>query len=422
MLQEDSMNIAVIGSGGREHALVWKLSQSNQAEEIYCLPGNGGIANSVAIDVTDFEGIEKFCKEKKVELIVVGPEVPLAEGISDYFEDMDIKVFGPHKKAAVLESSKAFAKEFMTKYKVATAEFTRVSSLVDAKEVIQKFSGNCVLKYDGLAAGKGVYVCSSVDEATQGAEEIYSLYGADSVIVIEEKLIGDEISIIGITDGDTFKLLSPSQDHKQLLEGDQGPNTGGMGAYTPVPFANEKLLRTIEREIVNPTLIGIKSEFGTFKGVVYFGIMVTTAGPKLLEYNVRFGDPETEVILPALKSDLLEIILACFDGSLSETQLDFYNAFFIDVVLASGGYPKEYKKGLPISGLDSVDDVMVFHAGTKKSDVGKVLTSGGRVINVVAKGSSFEEAFDKVYSECKKIAFDNVYYRKDIGKRNQVIK
>ncbi|HRX16895.1 MAG TPA: phosphoribosylamine--glycine ligase [Spirochaetota bacterium] len=416
------MNIVVIGSGGREHALCWKLKQSPLADEIFALPGNGGIPNSVDIDPFDFQAVEDFCKENDISLIVVGPENPLAAGITDYFTKKDIMIFGPDKAGAALEGSKIFAKEFMLKYGVATAGYHKITSSDQAEEVIDKYNGSCVLKYDGLAAGKGVYVCCSKEESSQAVDELLATYGNDANYIIEELLVGDEISIIGITDGKSIKLLSPSQDHKQLCENDEGPNTGGMGAFTPVPFANDKLLESIDNDIVKPTLHGIIKEGYNFKGIVYFGIMVTKNGPKLLEYNVRFGDPETEVLLPALKSDLLEIFLSCFDNTLDQKKVEFNEGYFVDVVLAAGGYPREYNKGDTISGLDQVsEDTLVFHAGTIKKD-GNIITNGGRVLNVVCGGKSLDDAISKVYSECSKISFDNCYIRKDIGRREQIVK
>jgi phosphoribosylamine--glycine ligase len=414
------INVAVIGSGGREHALSWKLKQSNLADNVFTLPGNGGIENSINIGVNDFPSIREFCETNQIELIVVGPEVPLAEGISDYFKDTNIKIFGPEKAAARLEGSKAYAKEFMRKYDVATAKYSKAVGIENARAVAREYD-MCVFKYDGLAAGKGVYVCNSKDEIERALDDISTVYGDDATIIIEELLIGDEISIIGITDGDSIKLLSASQDHKQALDGDKGPNTGGMGAFTPVPFADKKLLDEIYRKIILPTLAGIKNEPYSFIGVVYFGIMITREGPKLLEYNVRFGDPETEVILPALKSDLLEVILSCFDGTLKLKSMAYNEGAYVDVVLASGGYPGKYEKGKVITGTDSLhSDTLLFHAGTELKS-GDLVTSGGRVLNVVSKAATVDEAIEKVYSEVEKVQFDGKYYRKDIGKRKKIV-
>jgi len=409
------MKIVVIGSGGREHAIAWKLSQDMQPENIYMLPGNGGTLNNVSINPDDFAGIKNFCLKNDVNLIIVGPETPLSEGIVDYFKDTGILVFGPDKKAARLEASKIWAKQFMKKYGVATAESWFFRQGENAERVIRDLKGNLVIKYDGLAAGKGVFVCSSIAEANQALIEIKEKYGDSASFLIEKKLNGKEISIIGITDGKDIKLLLSSQDHKPIYDGDKGPNTGGMGAYCPVPFCNEALMENINRSIVQPTLKGIQRENYNFKGVIYFGLMITYEGPKLLEYNIRFGDPETEVILPALKSNLINLILSCFDGTLADFEMEFNPGYFVDVVLTSGGYPGNYNKGLEITGIKNLTtDCVIFHAGTKKEG-DKIVTSGGRVLNIVVSGGDLKTAITKVYRECQKVNFEGMYYRKDIG-------
>ncbi|MCF7792391.1 MAG: phosphoribosylamine--glycine ligase [Candidatus Cloacimonetes bacterium] len=429
------MNIAVIGSGGREHAIAWKLEQSDLADKVYVLPGNGGTKNNVKIDVNDFADIKEFCAQELIELIFVGPEDPLANGIVDYFAETPVKVFGPDKAGAQLEGSKIFAKKFMQKYGVATADFWEFGNCHkkaqknkknvilsgvegDSLSVIKKLNGNCVIKYDGLAAGKGVFVCSKLEEAKSALQEIHSKYGEDASYLIEEKLIGDELSILAFTDGENYQLLLPSQDHKQLLDGDKGPNTGGMGAFCPVPFYNEELKKQIEKDVILPTMKGIKAEGFNFKGIVYFGLMITEKGPEVLEYNVRLGDPETEVVLPAMKSDLLRLVLSCFDGSLKDYQMEFNAGFFVDVVLVSGGYPKAYKKGYPICGLEKADE-LIFHAGTKKMD-GEIVTSGGRVLNIVSHGETLDNAIQKAYEKVNNYFFDDMFYRKDIGKRKKL--
>jgi phosphoribosylamine--glycine ligase len=278
-------------------------------------------------------------------------------------------------------------------------------------------NGNCVIKYDGLAAGKGVFVCSKEEDALAALDEIHSKYGEDASYLIEEKLVGDELSILAFTDGEDYQLLLPSQDHKQLLEGDNGPNTGGMGAFCPVPFYNEELKKQIENDIIKPTLKGIKAEGFNYKGVIYFGLMITETGSKLLEYNVRLGDPETEVVLPALKSDLLKLILSCFDGTLKDYKMEFNNGFFVDVVLVSGGYPAEYKKGIPICGIKE-DQELIFHAGTKKEN-DRILTNGGRVLNIVAHGNMLNEAINKAYERVNDFYFEDMFFRKDIGRRKK---
>ncbi len=412
------MNIAVLGAGGREHAIVWKLAQSVPQGNIFTLPGNGGIPNSVPIDSTNFEALEVFCKEKNIELIVVGPEAHLVAGIVDHFAGSDIKVFGPDKEAAAMEGSKIWAKEFMAKYGVATADFwVYEKNIAEAKERIKALQGDLVMKYDGLAGGKGVYVCSSEAEALEALEDLQTCYGDSAKFIIEKKLSGAEISIIGFTDGKDIQMLMPSQDHKQLHDGDTGPNTGGMGAYCPPVFYDDKLMADIREAVVNPTLQGLQGENLDFKGIVYFGIMIAEDGPQLLEYNVRLGDPETEIILPAMKSDLLQLILSCFDGSLAKYQMEFHDGFFVDVVLASGGYPKTYEIGYEIQGLNRVSHVLIFHAGTAIQDE-KLVSAGGRVLNVVANGKTLGPTIEKAYRECSKITFQDMYYRKDIGKRD----
>ena len=411
------MRIAVIGSGGREHALAWKFAQSTSESDIFVIPGNGGTKNNVVINPNDFEAVEKFCKEKQIELIFVGPEDPLANGIVDYFQNKGIKIFGPDKLAAQLEGSKIFAKRFMKKYGVATSDFWMEEDGDDIEQIIQKNKGNIVIKYDGLAAGKGVFVCSSVQEATDALAEIKKRYGDAALYIVEQKINGQELSIIGFTDGKDIKLLMTSQDHKPAYDGDKGPNTGGMGAYCPVPFCTDAVLADIKIKIVDPTLKGIQAERMNYKGVIYFGIMMTEAGPMLLEYNVRFGDPETEVILPSLKSNLLELVLSCLNGTLSSFKMEFNDGYFVDVVLASGGYPGGYQKNKIIEGLDQIStDAFAFHAGTRM-DGGKIITSGGRVLNIIGTGPDLKSAIDKAYVEVKKVSFDHMFYRKDIGKK-----
>ncbi len=415
------MNIAIIGSGGREHAIAWKLAQSVKADDVFVLPGNGGTQNNVPIAPTNFESIKQFCLEKKIELIFVGPEDPLARGIVDFFAGSSIKVFGPDKQAAQMEGSKIWSKQFMKRYGVATADFWIPEDTFQIRAIAQEMEGQAVVKYDGLAAGKGVFVCSSTTEIYEAIDEIHKRYGRNAPYLIERKMKGQEVSIIGFTDGQSIRLLQPSQDHKPALDGDKGPNTGGMGAYCPVPFCDETLLEKISATIVQPTLRGIQSEGFQYKGVLYFGIMVTEDGPKLLEYNVRFGDPETEVLLPSLKSDLLDLTLACLNGTLADFNLEFNNGYFVDVVLASGGYPGSYEKGKEINGLDNLPaGALVFHAGTKK-DKGQLQTSGGRVLNLVGQGATLQAAIDSAYQMVKQVRFDKMYFRKDIAKKGLTV-
>ena len=411
------MNIAVIGSGGREHAIVWKLQQSKKAEKVFCIPGNAGTQNNINLKVNDFSGIKRFCVDNDVKLIFVGPEQPLNEGITDYFSASDIMVFGPDKRASQLESSKIFAKEFMIKYGVKTAVYERFDNSEKAKEYCRKLFGKCVIKYDGLAAGKGVFVCNTLKKAEDALLIINDTYGVDAKILIEELLTGQELSILAFTNGSEFQLLLPSQDHKQLLNNDKGPNTGGMGAYCPLDFCTDEMLEQIKKEIIEPTIQGLKQENFNYHGVLYFGLMITPDGVNVLEYNVRMGDPETEVVMPALKSDLLELVLACFKDRLQEFNLEFNPGYFVDVVLASGGYPSQYAKGYPIDIPLEVDGV-IFHAGSKL-DNGKIITSGGRVLNVVAEGKDLNTAIKNAYDLVSRVSFKDMYYRTDIGMRKR---
>lgn len=411
------MKIAVIGSGGREHAIAWKLALTNGPENIFVLPGNGGTPNNVAIQPNDFAGIKAFCQEQAIDLIFVGPEDPLANGIVDYFRGSGIRVVGPDKAAARLEGSKIWSKKFMKKHGVATADFWLLEDGDDIEQVIEQTGGHVVIKYDGLAAGKGVFVCSSVAGAGRALTTIKERYGDTAPFLLEEKFSGQELSIIAFTDGQDIQMLLPSQDHKPAFDGDRGPNTGGMGAYCPVPFCDQQLMDRIKKEIVDPTLRGIQAEDLDYKGVIYFGLMITEAGPRLLEYNVRFGDPETEVLLPALKNDLTEVMLACLEGRLNEIKIEANPGYFVDVVLASGGYPGSYAKGKVIRGLEKLsEDTLVFHAGTKRQQ-GQLVTSGGRVLNVICHGQTLGQAIEKVYTEAGKIKFDGVFCRSDIGRK-----
>ena len=418
------MKVAILGSGGREHALVWKLSQTIPEDDIFTLPGNGGTPNNVSINPIDFGAIGRFCDEKDIKLLIVGPELPLDRGIVDFFLNSGVRVFGPSQEAAQLETSKVFAKRFMERHGVATARYRFIDygepskRIRDSLKAMEEFGGEGVIKFDGLAAGKGVFVCRSNEEAEEAVSLILKTYGKEAPFLVEETLQGDEISIIGITDGKHIHLLSPSQDHKQLLDGDKGPNTGGMGAFCPVSFCGEDLMWQIETEIVQPTLAGIHAENFNYKGFLYFGLMITPQGPKVLEYNARLGDPETEVILPALKSDFLQFINSCFKGTLERAKLSRNEGFFADVVLASGGYPGNYEKGLEITGLEAAKatGALIFHAGTKKQD-DKILTNGGRVLNVVGHGKTLNDALEMAYAAAEKIDFKGKYYRTDIGKR-----
>jgi phosphoribosylamine---glycine ligase len=417
----EKINVVVIGSGGREHALSWKLSQSPKAGTVYTIPGNAGIPNSVDIPLTQFSGLQTFCENNKVSLIVVGPEAILSQGIADYFSGSGIKVCGPDKFAAQLESSKIFSKEFMVRNGVMTPKYRKLTppyTEQDLYDALAPFGDKVVIKFDGLAAGKGVYVCHSKTAIENAIGDIKSRYGDVAPLVIEQLLVGPELSIIGLTDGKDIRLFPVSQDHKRVLDGDAGLNTGGMGAYTPVKICTDDVYKKIISTIIEPTLQGLQKEKITYNGFLYFGILLELEVPYLLEYNARLGDPETEVILPALETDLLEAILLSFDGKLSKVDFVFNDKQFVDVVLCSAGYPGEYKTGKEITGLENVsDDVTVFHSATvRKGD--SLVTNGGRVLNIVGKGKSFFEARDAAYKACEKISFDGKFYRHDIGKKN----
>ncbi len=411
--------IAILGSGGREHALAWKFAQHLPPSHIWVLPGNGGMANTAPLDLNDFDAIGQFCIQQGIGLIFVGPEVPLANGIVDYFRQHypTIAIFGPTQAAAQLEASKIWAKQFMQRNHVATASFWTFTHNKDALPLLTQLNGRAVIKFDGLAAGKGVFVCGNMTEACAALAELNAEYGSNIPFLVEERLDGYEVSLIGFTDGYTFKALHPAQDHKQLLDGDKGPNTGGMGVYCPFVLT-EQQYADIEQHIVQPTLRGIVAEQLDYKGIIYFGIMMTAQGAQLLEYNARFGDPETEVLLPALETELLPIVEACLAGRLAQCEVVLRQGFWIDVVLASGGYPKQYAKGLPIYGIEQLaPDTLLFHAGTAQIEDGKLITAGGRVLNVVGHGHTLAEAIAKTYAEVQKISFDGMQYRRDIGQR-----
>ena len=426
------MRILVIGSGGREHALVWKIAQSKLADKIFCAPGNGGIsqeAECVDIKTEDLPALMEFVKKEKIDFTIVGPEAPLALGIVDEFNKYKLKIFGPNKKAAQLEGSKVFAKELMAKYKVPTADFKIFDHADEAIKYIEQKGAPIVVKADGLAQGKGVIVAKTVDEAKDAVISIMQerIFGeAGNRVIIEECLEGQEASIIVLTDSKQVIPLASSQDHKRVFDDDKGPNTGGMGAYSPASIVTEALFKEILDNVVYRTIDGLAKEDIDYRGVLYAGIMITKQGPKVLEFNVRFGDPETEAIIPRLKSDLLEAMLAVGEQKLSRTKtLSWDNRACVSVVLASGGYPGNYEKGKEIAGLDDVarmKDVVAFHAGTKKSTISnspqsivKYLTNGGRVLGVTGLGNTIKEAIDRTYQAVGKIHFEGMHYRKDIG-------
>jgi phosphoribosylamine--glycine ligase len=419
------MKVLVIGSGGREHALVWKLSQSKHVDAIFCIPGNGGIseiADCIEIDITNAEKIIAFAKKEGIGFVVVGPENPLALGIVDAFETSGIPIFGPCQKGALLETSKVFAKGLMDKYKVSTASFKVFSNYNDARTYLEGLTLPFVIKADGLCAGKGAYVITDREEARQVLKDLMvtRIHGdAGNKVVIEEFLPGVEASYIAFTDGTSILSMLPSQDHKSLFDNDKGPNTGGMGAYTPIPFINKSLEEEIDKEIMSKTVNALRDEGIIYKGVLYGGLMLTeNSNPYVLEFNVRMGDPETQPILFKMKSDIFPILLACAEGRLDTIKnIEWRDGVSICVVLASGGYPDKPEKGKIIKGLEDLKnkkDIMVFHAGTKK--IGdEFLTSGGRVLGVTAIGSTYEDAISKVYDAVSCINFEGMQYRRDIG-------
>jgi len=417
------MNILVVGGGGREHAIIWKLKQSPKVEKIYCAPGNGGIkeiAKCVDIPVSDLKALRNFAKRKKIDFTIVGPELPLTLGIVDYFEEAGHRIFGPSKEAAAVEGSKVYAKDIMSKYNVPTAASQTFTNPEDAVQYINDHEAPFVIKADGLAAGKGVILCESRAEAFDGIEKIMNAreFGdAGNKLIIEDFLQGEEVSILVVTDGVHSLILPPSQDHKALFEGDKGPNTGGMGAYAPAPVMNVTLLENVAEKIIRPILNGLRNDGVLYKGVLYVGLMLTAGGPKVLEFNCRFGDPETQAVLPLLKTDLIDIMEAAVDGRIDDINLEIHNDSAICVVMASGGYPEAYKKGYIIHGLDNVDsDTTVFHAGTKLKG-NDIVTAGGRVLGITSQGQTLKSAMKKAYKAVGKITFDGAYYRKDIGYR-----
>jgi phosphoribosylamine--glycine ligase len=424
------MRVLIVGSGGREHALAWKIAQSPLADKVFCAPGNGGIsqaAECVAIKPEDIAEIVTFAKKEKVDLTVVGPEVPLALGIADELSRYKVRVFGPQKKAAQLEASKIFAKELMAKYHVPTAAFRVFDNAGEAKKYIRKKDGPCVVKADGLAAGKGVVVAQGVEEAERAVESMLEhrvFKDAGARIVIEDCLEGQEASILVFTDSREIVPMVSSQDHKRIFDNDKGPNTGGMGAYSPAPVVTEAVFSEVIDTIVRRTLDGLAREGIAYQGVLYAGVMITREGPKVLEFNVRFGDPETQVILPRLKSDLLEVMLAVSEGKLSRMKkLEWDSRPCVCVVCASAGYPNDYEKGKLITGIsdaEAMPGIVVFHAGTQKSKDG-IVSSGGRVLGVAGVGNTLQDSIAHTYRAVEKISFDGMQYRRDIGQKAVLI-
>ena len=418
------MKILVIGSGGREHCLAWKLSKSLQVEKVYCAPGNGGtsaVAENVNINPGDIAGLLAFALKEKIDLTVVGPEMPLVFGIVDKFVENGLNIFGPCKELAMLEGSKVFAKQLMKKYRIPTAAFETFNDADKARQYVKSKGVPIVIKADGLAAGKGVVVCTTVNEALGAIDlmmEEKAFGRAGERVVIEQCLDGEEASLLVLTDGDTIIPLAGSQDHKRAFDDDSGPNTGGMGAYSPAPVLSPQMLEKVMNKVCQPLIRGLRDDGKIYKGILYVGLMIKNNQPSVLEFNVRFGDPETQAIIPKLKSDFADAMLKTAQGKLHEAVLEWDERFCVCVVLAAGGYPGDYAKGKQIFGLENLEnmeDVYVFHAGTKNKEV--VVTDGGRVLNVCALSPSIKDAQEKAYAAIKRITFEGMLYRKDIGSK-----
>lgn len=419
------MKILIVGSGGREHAIAYACSKSPKVDKIYCAPGNPGIselAECVPISAMEFDRLADFAAEKEIDLTVIGMDDPLVGGIVDLFEARGLRVFGPRKNAAILEGSKAFSKDLMKKYNIPTAAYETFTSADDAKKYLETSEYPIVLKADGLALGKGVLICNTKEEALAGVDELMldKKFGdAGNTIVIEEFMTGREVSVLSFVDGNTIKIMSSAQDHKRAKDGDEGLNTGGMGNFSPSPFYTEEVDDFCKKHIYQATVDAMKAEGREFKGVIFFGLMLTPKGPKVLEYNARFGDPEAQVVLPRLKNDIIDVFNACIDGTLDKIDLQFEDKACVCVILASDGYPLAYEKGKIITGLDNFkgkDGYYCFHAGTKFDDNGNIVTNGGRVLGITAKGDTLKEARANAYAATEWVDFENKYMRHDIGK------
>ena len=419
------MKILIVGSGGREHAIAWSVSKSPKADKIYCAPGNAGIAEyaeCVPIGAMEFDALAAFAAEKEIDLTIIGMDDPLVGGIVDVFEEKGLRVFGPRKNAAILEGSKAFSKDLMKKYHIPTAAYENFDDPEKALEYLRTQARfPIVLKADGLALGKGVLICNSLEEAEAGVREIMQdkKFGtAGDRMVIEEFMTGREVSVLTFVDGKTIRPMTSAQDHKRALDGDKGLNTGGMGTFSPSPFYTDEIDRFCREKIFQPTVDAMAAEGRPFKGIIFFGLMLTEDGPKVLEYNARFGDPEAQVVLPRMKTDILEVMEACVDGTLDKVDLQFEDNAAVCVVLASDGYPVKYEKNIPMYGFENFagkDGYYCFHAGTKKTAEG-IVTNGGRVLGITAKGDTLSEARKKAYEATEWVDFENKYMRHDIGK------
>ncbi len=418
------MKVLIVGSGGREHAIAWKVSKSEKVDKIYCAPGNAGIAEvaeCVNIGAMEFNKLVAFAKEKEIDLTIIGMDDPLVGGVVDEFEKEGLRVFGPRKNAAILEGSKAFSKDLMKKYNIPTAAYETFNSPEEAQKYLETSKYPIVLKADGLALGKGVLICNTKEEAMDGVKELMldKKFGASGdTIVVEEFMTGREVSVLSFCDGKTIRIMTSAQDHKRAGDGDTGLNTGGMGTFSPSPFYTDEVDEFCKKYIYQATVDAMAAEGREFKGVIFFGLMLTAEGPKVLEYNARFGDPETQVVLPRMKNDIVEVFEACVDGTLDEIDLEFEDNAAVCVVLASDGYPVSYEKGFEIKGLEKFagsDEYFVFHAGSK-FDGDKIVTNGGRVLGVTAKGKDLVTARANAYAATEWIDFDNKYMRHDIGK------
>lgn len=419
------MKVLIIGGGGREHAIAWKVAQSPRVEKVYCAPGNAGIAGvaeCVDIGVMDFKAQAEFSKKHDVGLVIVGPDDPLAAGGVDVLREAGLRVFGPDKKAAILEGSKAFSKDLMKKYNIPTAGYETFDSPEAALAYVEGAPVPIVLKADGLALGKGVLICNTREEAREGVRTLMTdrKFGmAGDRIVAEEFMTGREVSVLAFVDGKTVRIMTSAQDHKRAGDGDQGPNTGGMGTFSPSPFYTSEVDAFCRRHIYQSTVDAMRAEGREFQGIIFFGLMLTKTGPKVLEYNARFGDPETQVILPRMKNDIVDVFEACVDGTLNQVALEFEENAAVCVVLASGGYPGLYEKGFKMTGLEKFrgrDGYYVFHAGSRFDSDGDIVTNGGRVLGVTAKGTTLREAREQAYRAAGWIEFENKYMRSDIGK------
>ncbi len=417
------MKVLIVGSGGREHAIAFKVAQSPRVDKIYCAPGNAGIAEyaeCVDIKAMEFDKLVAFAKDNAIDLTIIGMDDPLVGGIVDEFEKAGLKCFGPRKNAAILEGSKAFSKDLMKKYNIPTAGYENFTDPEAALEYLKTAKYPIVLKADGLALGKGVLICENHDQAVAGVAEIMTdkkFGSAGNTMVIEEFMTGREVSVLSFVDGNTVKIMSSAQDHKRAGDGDTGLNTGGMGNFSPSPFFTKEIEEYCQKNIFQPTVDAMKAEGREFKGVIFFGLMLTEEGPKVLEYNARFGDPEAQVVLPRLKNDIIDVMEACIDGSLDQIDLQFEDKACVCVVLASDGYPVSYEKGFPITGFDKFDnkDYFCFHAGTAFDKDGNIVTNGGRVLGITAKADTLVEARAKAYEATEWIKFENKYMRHDIA-------